>query len=140
MRARLKFLISALVASLLFFVWHFQVTKRAAKPLASTSASPDPVDEQPEFRGQADAEEAAKVLCPLLGRCFQTVVTRFLYRARCFSVVDFEKGWPRRSAQYQKAMRASLNPALASAGVQLPKSCVTVERSNAISRNHIRLH
>jgi len=24
-----------------------------------------PVDEQPEFRGQADAEEAAKVLCPM---------------------------------------------------------------------------
>jgi hypothetical protein len=74
-----------------------------------------PADEQPEFRWQADAEEAAKVLCPLHGRRFQTVVTRFLYRARRFSVVDFEKGWPHRSAQYQKAMRASLNPALASA-------------------------
>jgi len=69
------------------------------------------VDEQPEFRGQADAEEAAKVLGPLRGRRFQTVVTRFLYRARRFSVGDFEKGWPHRSAQYQKAMRASLDPA-----------------------------
>jgi len=80
-----------------------------------------PVDEQPEFRGQADAEEAAKVPCPLHGRRFQTVVTRFLYRARRFSVADFEKGWPHRSAQYQKAMRAGLNPAIASPGVQLPK-------------------
>ena len=80
------------------------------------------MDEQSEFRGQADAEEAAKVLGPLRGRRFQTVVTRFLYRGRRFPVVDFEKGWPHRSAQYQKAMRASLNPALDSAGVQLPKS------------------
>ena len=41
MRARLKLLISALVASLLLFVWHFQATKRAVKPLASTTASPE---------------------------------------------------------------------------------------------------
>ena len=73
-----------------------------------------PVDEQPEFRWRAEAEEAARVLCPLHGRRFQTVVTRFLYRARRFSVVDFEKGWPHRSAQYQKAMRVSLDPTVAS--------------------------
>jgi hypothetical protein len=34
-----------------------------------------PADEQPEFKWQAEAEEAAKVLCPLHGRRFQTVVT-----------------------------------------------------------------
>jgi hypothetical protein len=94
-----------------------------------------PVDEQPDFRGQADAEEAAKVLCPLHGQRFQTVVRRSLYRARRFSVVDFEKGWPHRSAQYQKAMRASLNPALASAGgATSPRASLAgrFERSNAI--------
>ena len=41
MRARLRFLTSAVVASLLLFVWHFQATKRAVKPLASTTASPE---------------------------------------------------------------------------------------------------
>jgi len=71
-----------------------------------------PVDEQPEFRWRAEAEEAAGVLCPLHGRRFQTVVTRFLYRALHFYVADFERGWPQRSAQYQKAMRASFDPAL----------------------------
>jgi hypothetical protein len=59
-----------------------------------------PVDEQPEFRWQAEAETAAKVLCPLHGRRFQTIVTRFLYRALHYYVADFEQGWPDRSAQY----------------------------------------
>jgi hypothetical protein len=80
-----------------------------------------PVDEQPEFRWQAEAEAAAKVLCPLHGRRFQTIVTRFLYRALHYYVADFEQGWPHRSAQYQKAMRVSLDPALWPAQeVQLP--------------------
>ena len=39
-------------------------------------------------------------------------MTRFLYRALHFYVADFERGWPHRSAQYQKAMRASFDPAL----------------------------
>jgi hypothetical protein len=74
-----------------------------------------PVDEQPEFRWRAEAEEAARVLCPLHGRRFQTVVKRHLYWAlRCY-VADFERGWPHRSAQYQKAMRVSLDPTVASA-------------------------
>ena len=70
-----------------------------------------PADEQPEFRWQAEAEEAAKVLCPLHGTRFRTVATRFLYRARRFYVMEFEKGWQHRSPQYQKAMRVSLDPA-----------------------------
>ena len=49
-----------------------------------------PVDEQPEFRWQVEAEAAAKVLCPLHGRRFQTVVTRFLYRALHYYVADFD--------------------------------------------------
>lgn len=80
-----------------------------------------PADEQPEFRWKAEADAAGKVLCPVHGRRFQTVVTRFLYRALRFYVTDFEHGWPHRSAQYQKAMRASLDPALWPAEeVQLP--------------------
>jgi hypothetical protein len=71
-----------------------------------------PADEQPEFKWKAEAAEAATVLCPLHGRRFQMVVTRFLYRATRFYVADFKYGWPNRSAQYQKAMRASLNPEL----------------------------
>ena len=52
--------------------------------------------------------------CPLHGRRFQTVVKRHLYWAvRCY-VADFERGWPHRSAQYQKAMRVSLDPTVAS--------------------------
>ena len=50
-----------------------------------------PLDEQPEFRWRAEAEEAARVLCPLHGRRFQTVVTRFLYRALHYYVADFER-------------------------------------------------
>jgi hypothetical protein len=38
------------------------------------------------------------VLCPLHGRRFLAVVTRFLYRALHFYVADFEQGWPHRSA------------------------------------------
>jgi hypothetical protein len=34
------------------------------------------------------------------------------YQAERFYIADFERGWPYRSAQYQKAMRVSLNPAL----------------------------
>ena len=64
-----------------------------------------PAGEQPEFMWRAEAEEAAKVLCPLHGRRFQTVVTRHLYYAQRFYEADFEHGWPHRSAQYQKAMR-----------------------------------
>jgi hypothetical protein len=71
-----------------------------------------PADEQPEFKWKAEAAEAAGVLCPLHRRRFQTVVTRFPYRATRFYVADFKHGWPNRSAQYQKAMRASLNPEL----------------------------
>ena len=71
-----------------------------------------PADEQPEFMWGAEAAEAATVLCPLHGRRFQMVVTRSLFRPTHFYVADFERGWPHRSAQYQKAMRASLNPAL----------------------------
>jgi hypothetical protein len=71
-----------------------------------------PVDEQPEFKWRAEAEEAAKVLCPLHGKRFQAVVTRRFYQAQRFYVADFERGWPYRSAQYQKAMRVSLDPAL----------------------------
>ena len=71
-----------------------------------------PVDEQPEFKWRAEAEEAVQVLCPLHGRRFQTVVHRHIYQAQRFYVADFERGWPYRSAQYQKAMRVSLNPAL----------------------------
>jgi hypothetical protein len=40
MRARLAFLISALVASLVLLVWHFQSTKHATEPSASTTLSP----------------------------------------------------------------------------------------------------
>ena len=82
-----------------------------------------PVDEQPEFRWRAEAEEAARVLCPLHGRRFQTAVKRHLYWAlRCY-VADLERGWPHRSAQYQKAMRVSLDPPVAS----------TVAASNSIA-------
>ena len=70
-----------------------------------------PVDEQPEFRWRAEAEEAASVLCPLHGGRFKTVVTRFLYRALHFYVAEFKQGWPHRSAQYQKVMRVSLDSA-----------------------------
>ena len=69
-----------------------------------------PADEQPEFKWKAEADEAAKVLCALHGRRFQTVVTRHLYYAQRFYVADFEHGWPHQSAQYQKAMGASLDP------------------------------
>jgi len=73
-----------------------------------------PADEQPEFRWRAEAEEAARVLCPLHGQRFQKVVTRHLYQAlRCY-VADFNRGWPHRSTQYQKAMRVSLDPTVAS--------------------------
>jgi hypothetical protein len=71
-----------------------------------------PADEQPELKWRAEAEEAAKVLCPLHGKRFQAVVTRHGYQAERFYVADFEHGWPYRSAQYQKAMRVSFNPAI----------------------------
>ena len=70
-----------------------------------------PADEQPEFKWRAEAEEAAGVICPLHGRRFNRVVTRHLYYAQRFYVADFEHGWPYRSAQYQKAMRVSLDAA-----------------------------
>ena len=69
-----------------------------------------PADEQPWFRWRVEAEEAAKVLCPLHGRRFQTVVRHHLYQALHFYVADFDHGWPGWSIQYQKAMRASLDP------------------------------
>ena len=71
-----------------------------------------PVAEQPEFRWQAEVDHAAKVRCPIHGVRFQTVVTRHLYQASRFYISDFERGWPHLSAQYQKAMRASLDPSL----------------------------
>jgi hypothetical protein len=71
-----------------------------------------PADQQPEFMWRADAKEASKALCPLHGRRFQIVVTRFFCRALRFYITNFEQGWPQRSAQYQKAMRVSLDPAL----------------------------
>lgn len=71
-----------------------------------------PLDEQPEFRWRAEAEAAARVLCPIHGLRFQLVVTRFLYRAPRYYLSDCERGWPYRSKQYQKAMRASFDPAL----------------------------
>ena len=72
-----------------------------------------PADEQPWFRWRVEAEEAAKVLCPLHGRRFQTVVRHHLYQALHFYVADFDHGWPGWSIQYQKAMRASLDPHVA---------------------------
>ena len=75
--------------------------------------SPDcicfPANEQPEFKWRVEAEVAAKVLCPLHGLRFQVVVTRYLYRAVRFHITDFKWGWPDRSPQYQKAMRASFD-------------------------------
>jgi hypothetical protein len=71
-----------------------------------------PEDEQPEFKWRAEAEAAAKVLCPLHGVRFRIIVRRFLYRGLRFYNQDFERGWPHRSLQYQKAMRASFDSAL----------------------------
>ena len=71
-----------------------------------------PVDEQPEFMWGAEVEEAAKVLCPLHGLRFETVVRRSIYQAQRFYLEKFEYGWQQRSAQYQKAMRVSLDLAL----------------------------
>jgi len=62
------------------------------------------------FRWRAEAEEAAKVLCPLHRQRFQYVQRYHLYQALPFYVTDFENGWPGRSRQYQKAMKASLDP------------------------------
>ena len=58
---------------------------------------------------RAEAEIAAAVLCPLHGLRFHIVVTRDLYRAFRFYITDYKDGWPRQSAQYQKAMRASFD-------------------------------
>jgi hypothetical protein len=88
-----------------------------------------PVDEQPEFKWRAEAEEAARVLCPLHGRRFQTVVKRHLYWAlRCY-VADFKRGWPHRSAQYQKVMRVSLDPTVASTVAS------SISRANIVGRD-----
>ena len=80
---------------------------------AQSRFSPDcicfPANEQPEFKWRIEAEVAAKVLCPLHGLRFQVVVTRYLYRAERFHIADFKWGWPDRSPQYQKAMRASFD-------------------------------
>jgi hypothetical protein len=67
-----------------------------------------PADEQPWFRWRVEADEAAKVLCPLHGRRFQTVVRHHLYQALHFYVADFDHGWPGWSIQYQKAMTRKL--------------------------------
>jgi hypothetical protein len=66
-----------------------------------------PDNEQPEFRSSAESGHAERVLCPLHGRRYQFVVRRHLYRAARFYRLDFERGWPNRSPQYQKAMRAN---------------------------------
>ena len=71
-----------------------------------------PADEQPGFKWRAEAEIAAAVLCPLHGLRFHIVITRDLYRAFRFYITDYKDGWPRQSAQYQKAMRASFDWAL----------------------------
>jgi hypothetical protein len=65
-----------------------------------------------KFKWRAEAEAAATVLCPTHGLRFQIVVTRFLYRPLWYYLADFERGWPHRSQQYQKAMQASFDPAL----------------------------
>jgi hypothetical protein len=80
-----------------------------------------PVDEQPEFRWQTEVDLAASVLCPLHGVRFQIMVTRHLYQALHFYIADFEQGGPHRSAQYQKAMRASLDPFGSSSWVTEPE-------------------
>jgi hypothetical protein len=67
-----------------------------------------PGNEQPEFGSSAESEQATGVPCPLHGKRFRAAVTRHLYRATRFYRLDFERGWPHRSHQYQKAMRASL--------------------------------
>src|SRR5712691_4244337 len=69
-----------------------------------------PADEQPWFRWRAEAEEAAKVLCPVHGQRFHSVQRYHLYQALHFYVTDFEHGWQDWSPQYQRAMRASLDP------------------------------
>lgn len=69
-----------------------------------------PGDEQPWFRWRAEAEEAAKVLCLVHGQRFHSVQRYRLYQALHFYVTDFEHGWPHWSPQYQKAMKASLDP------------------------------
>ena len=71
-----------------------------------------PADEQPGFKWRAEAEIAAAVLCPLHGLRFHIVITRDLYRAFRFYITDYKDGWPRQSAQYQKAMRTSFDWAL----------------------------
>ena len=83
------------------------------EPLASlVGCTCFPSDEQPEFRWRTEAETAATVLCPIHGLRFQTVVTRFLFRALWHYLADVKRGWPHRSPQYQKAMRASFDLAL----------------------------
>jgi len=69
-----------------------------------------PGDEQPWFRWRAEAQEAAKVLCLVHGQRFHSVQRYRLYQALHFYVTDFEHGWPHWSPQYQKAMKASLDP------------------------------
>ena len=49
---------------------------------------------------------------PLHGLRFHIVITRDLYRAFRFYITDYKEGWPRQSAQYQKAMRTSFDWAL----------------------------
>ncbi len=66
-----------------------------------------PDDEQPDFRSSAESGYAEKVLCQLHGKRYKSVVKRHLYQAARFYRLDFELGWPTRSPQYQKAIRAS---------------------------------
>ena len=70
-----------------------------------------PENEQPEFRWKAEVDLAVQVLCPLHGKRFQFVARRKIWQHPEGYYRDFERGWPHSSPQYQKAMRASLNPA-----------------------------
>jgi hypothetical protein len=71
-----------------------------------------PANEQPEFRWQAEVDLAEKVLCPLHGKRFQFVARHCFWQNPESYNRTFERGWPHSSPQYQKAMRASLDPDL----------------------------
>src|SRR6202163_269235 len=58
MRARLTFLISALVVSLMLLVWHAQSTKHATEPSASTTPWPSGVTSRTLDGARASSESA----------------------------------------------------------------------------------